>query len=247
MGDEKFGSIWTIGNVKGGVGKSTAVTNIAVELATQGNSVVIVDADPNQTAGSGQWHAKRLKQIESLKAEGNNDVVLAPVDCIKTFGDICETVRSLSSRYNYVIVDTAGISSSEFASSGATSHMIIVPTECDVYNADELEIGFSADSIAKMNSEITKVTMMNRACKSVSFINKAPTRANATQRKETRKYLNALSHLKPCRNSISYYEKIFGEATSLGASVVEFNHPKAKAQYQLLVSELVAIDLSEGE
>lgn len=242
---EVFGSIWTIGNVKGGVGKSTACTNIAVVLALKGNNVVIVDADPNESAGSGQWHAKRLKQIETLESS-NADIELVAVDCLKTYGDICETVRSLAGRYDYVLVDTAGINSTEFASAGATSHMIVVPTECDVYNsnADELEMGFSADSIARMNTEITKVTMMNRNCKSVSFINKAPTRANATQRKETRKYLSTLSHLKPCKSSISYYEKIFGEAASMGASVVEYTHPKAKAQYQLLVDELIEIDMS---
>lgn len=233
MSNEHFGSIWTIGNVKGGVGKSTATTNIAVTLALKGNSVVIVDADPNKGTGSAQWHAKRSQQTE-----------LISVDCKETYGDICETVRSLAGRYDYVIVDTAGISSTEFASAGATSHMIIVPTECDVFNADsdDLEMGFSSDSIAGMNSEIAKVTMMNRECKSVSFINKAPTRPNATQRQETRKYLNTLSHLKPCKNSVSYYEKIFGQAASLGASVVEANHPKARAQYQLLVDELLMID-----
>lgn len=246
MSEEKFGSIWTIGNAKGGVGKSTATTNIAVALAELGNKVIIVDADPNQAAGSGQWHEKREKQRISLRKQGA-DVELVNIDCKKTFGDICETVRALAARYDYVLVDTAGLSSTEFASSGATSHMIIVPTECDVFNSDEngLEMGFSADSIEKMNTEIKKVTMMNRSCKSVSFINKAPTRSGATQRKETRQYLSKLSHLKPCKNSISYYEKIFGEAASLGASVVEMSHQKAKAQYQLLVAELISIDLEE--
>lgn len=242
--DASFGSIWTIANTKGGVGKSTATTNIAVVLAEKGYKVRIVDGDPNPTAGSGSWHKKRLAQIDSLK-EQDADVSLVDVDCTKTSGDICETVRSFASRYDYVLVDTAGLSSSEFSSAGATSHMIIVPTECDVYNAEYQEVGFSGGSMEEMNSNIKKVLMMNRDCKSVSFINKAPTRAGATQRKETREYLSKFSHLKPCKNSISYYEKIYGEAASLGAAVVEMTHQKAKAQYQLLVEELISIDRGE--
>jgi chromosome partitioning protein len=242
--EQSFGSIWTIANTKGGVGKSTATTNIAVVLAEMGFKVRIVDGDPNPTAGSGVWHKKREAQIASLKEQGV-DISLVDVDCTKTSGDICESVRSYAARYDYVLVDTAGLSSSEFSSAGATSHLIIVPTECDVYSAESAEVGFSGGSMEEMNSNIKKVLMMNRNCKSVSFINKAPTRAGATQRKETRDFLSKFSHLKPCKNSISYYEKIYGEAASLGASVVEMTHQKAKAQYQLLVDELIAIDSGE--
>jgi chromosome partitioning protein len=245
MTENIIGSIWTVGNSKGGVGKSTTASNLAIGLAQEGHNVILIDADPNAKQGLSVWYNKRKKMIKNLKDE-QNEVSLVDIHCIATYGEIMESVRSYAKQYDYVIVDTAGLNSTEFVSAGVTSHMIIVPTECDIFKAEDSVMGFSGDSMAEMNSQVSKITIMNHACKTVSLMNKAPTRHNADQRKETRKYLEALSHLKPVKNTISYYEKIFGEAASLGVSVLEMNHLKSKAQYQMLIAELIKIDSEQG-
>lgn len=45
-----MGKIAAVANLKGGTGKSTIAVNLACELATGGNSVVLVDADEQGTA-----------------------------------------------------------------------------------------------------------------------------------------------------------------------------------------------------
>ena len=54
-----FGDIMIIvvGCNKGGAGKTTTATNLAVALAMQGNDVCIVDADHQRSAA--RWHQDR--------------------------------------------------------------------------------------------------------------------------------------------------------------------------------------------
>jgi len=242
MSGTDIGSIWVVANTKGGVGKSTTTVNVAVELSHKGFSVCIINSDPNtvknpeKPTGSAGWHAKRIKSMEKFD--------LPNIDIKSTHGDIFDMAQLMSHRYNYVIVDTAGIASTEFSSAAATAHLIIVPTDADVYDADTEQMGFSTSEIPEMNDSIKRILSSNRRCKSVSVINKAPTRSGSVQRKETLKYLRKFEYLQPLKTSLSFYEKIFGESTSLGLGVVETDHTKAKAQIQLITDELIAIDNS---
>ena len=45
-----MGKIIAVGNIKGGVGKTTIAVNLAVNRRREGNSVVLVDADEQGTA-----------------------------------------------------------------------------------------------------------------------------------------------------------------------------------------------------
>jgi chromosome partitioning protein len=236
---DKIGSIWTFGNTKGGVGKTSTCTNTATALAQLGHSVCIINADPNNnTAGAGIWGEVRTESIA-------NGYELTPIDVKSIRGDIFDTVQLYSKKYDFVLVDTGGLDSTEFSAAAATSHLIIIPVECDVLDAKNERMGFSAQPIKAMNEQIKRITAANRNVKCVALLNKVPTVPNSPRRKETKIYLNTLSHLKPLKNTISYYENIYNEAASYGAGVVETKHTRAASQYQLVVKELITLDSGE--
>jgi chromosome partitioning protein len=81
--------IAVVGN-KGGTGKTTLALNLAAGLAFRGDSVVIVDADPQQSAY--QW------RLTGDADNGLPDVVAAAIGLPKT-------VRALSEANTHVVID----------------------------------------------------------------------------------------------------------------------------------------------
>lgn len=88
-----------IGSQKGDACKSTLAVNLAAKYAREGSDVVLVDADRQST--SANWCSDR--------AETNAPVV----HCIQKYDDVRATLKDLATRYEVVIVDTAGRDSKE--------------------------------------------------------------------------------------------------------------------------------------
>ncbi|WP_407510657.1 division plane positioning ATPase MipZ [Ralstonia sp. GP101] len=80
---------------KGGTGKSTIASNIAVHLVRQNVDVVLVDTD-------GQATCARF-------SERRDEAGIGPaVPCIQRTGDVAATLRDLSRRYQVIVVDAGG-------------------------------------------------------------------------------------------------------------------------------------------
>ena len=87
--------ILMFGSQKGGVGKSTIATNVAVEFSRQGLDTLIVDTDPQKT--SANWANRR----------GALDNETSIISVEKT-GNIRESVLDLDNRYDIVVIDAGG-------------------------------------------------------------------------------------------------------------------------------------------
>ena len=102
-----------LGSQKGGCGKSTIAINIACYLANQGKDIVLVDADPQQS--SANWVKDR------------DETDLPKVHCVQRYGDIKNTLKDLSQRYEYVVVDVAGHDSKELRTAMLVADLLIIP------------------------------------------------------------------------------------------------------------------------
>ena len=94
------GQVILIGGEKGGVGKSTITTNIAVEASYRKADVIIIDTDPQKT--SLNWIDRRNELIE------NNNSNYPRISCVYKDGNIKDIVEDFASKYDLVLIDASG-------------------------------------------------------------------------------------------------------------------------------------------
>ncbi len=148
------GTVITVVSAKGGVGKTTVATNLAVGLArTARNSTVLVDLDvqfgdvasalnlepeyclPDAVRGPASRDSLVLKTFLSLHETGLYVICgpKNPADADSISGeDVGHLLRMLASEFQYVVVDTApGLSEHVLAAMDETSELVLV-TSMDV-------------------------------------------------------------------------------------------------------------------
>ena len=133
-----------VANRKGGVGKTTLATNLAVALNNKGKSILI-DADEQQSAA--KW------------AQQRNDI-----ECIAIHSDILTNLEEIDSKYDYILIDVAGRDSTIFREALLVSNTVIVPTQPSLLDLDVLE--YMQEKIAtarKINSDLDAYVLINRA------------------------------------------------------------------------------------
>ncbi len=141
--------IITVGGVKGGIGKTTISTNLAV-MRQAFESVVLVDADEQRSAS---------EFAEQRKALGNGDL-----HCVQTSGgDTLLVVRDLAERYKTVIVDAGGRDTHGQRAALLASSLVLFPFPPGNYDAWTLPI------IEKL---VTTVRQSNKALDAVAFVNR---------------------------------------------------------------------------
>lgn len=81
---------------KGGVGKSTAAINLAVEAALRGHKTLLIDADPQRTART--WY----------RVSERAGVGLANLGVQAMNGELLDRAPALAQDHDLVLIDTAG-------------------------------------------------------------------------------------------------------------------------------------------
>ena len=105
-------------STKGGVGKSTIVTNIATEAAAAGRNVIIVNSDTQKSVV--YWNAFRnanpaLTQIPVYQWKPEN-------------GDLNKGIRQLPSGWDLAVIDVCGTDNRALRSAMLAADLIVVPT-----------------------------------------------------------------------------------------------------------------------
>ena len=133
-----------VANRKGGVGKTTLATNLAVALNTKGKSILI-DADEQQSAF--KWTNQR-----------------DDIECITVHSDLLEKLEQLDKEYEYILIDVAGRDSTIFREALLVSDTLIVPTQPSLLDLEVLDYMQKKVKTAKQTNENLKAyVLINRA------------------------------------------------------------------------------------
>jgi chromosome partitioning protein len=211
---EEIRMILLLGGEKGGTGKSTIATNLAVHLALEGHDVMLLDADPQATAA--KWIERR------------NEQSLRTVHCTQKTGDIYKTAIDLGNRYQFVIIDAGGRDSRELRTAMVAADKMYVPLRASQADLETLPHVEELVSLARgMNNELQVYGLLSMA----------PNNPLIHEVSEAQDLLIQFVELS-LSNSIIRDRKAYRDAMLAGKGVVELNNGQAKAEVQLLAQEI---------
>jgi chromosome partitioning protein len=195
---------------KGGVGKSTIATNIAVHLAHYGVEVVMLDPDGQATSA---------RFVERRDEAG----MLPPLPCVQRTGEVATTLRDLARRYQVVVVDAGGRDSREMRSAMTVANLLLVPTKASQADLETFpKIGLARG--------------LNPELKAFAVLSMAPSNLLIREVDDARELLAEFEHLK-LADTIIRDRKVYRDALLVGQGVVERDNSQARAEIQLLAKE----------
>ena len=203
-----------VGGEKGGTGKSTVATNLAVWLALEGRDVTILDADPQATAA--KWVERR------------NALPLPQVHCSQRGGDVFKTAKDLAERYQVVVIDAGGRDSKELRTAMVAAEVLYVPIR-----ASQADL----ETLPHVNEQVGLARSLNPALRAFALVSMGPSNPVITEIREAQALLADFTELE-LSPSIIRDRKVYRDALLEGKGVVEMNNPQAKAEIQLLAQEI---------
>lgn len=217
--------IFVSGGIKGGVGKTTLATNMAILLAAQGKDVLLVDADDQETASD--FTMVRNETLADHGGAGYTAVKLNGV-AIRT-----DTLR-LSTKYDDVVIDVGGRDTA-----GQRAALSIA----NIYAIPFLPASFDVWTLGKVAQLIQEARPFNEKLITVCFLNRADARGQDNEEAvaiacdiDGLMYIDA-----PLGN-----RKAFRSAASRGLAVTELKpaDPKAVAEMTTLFDRLAELCLT---
>jgi chromosome partitioning protein len=144
--------ILTVGNIKGGVGKTTLALNLAIARASAGKDVLLVDGDEQHTAIT----FTELR-TEQLGAPGYTAVSLQ--------GSALRTqVRQLAPKYDDIVIDVGGRDTGSLRAALTVAETLLIPVQprsFDIWAVDQMaELVKEAREI---NPDLRALAVLNAA------------------------------------------------------------------------------------
>ena len=144
--------ILTVGNTKGGVGKTTLAVNIAIARSLFGSDVLLVDGDEQKTA---------LTFTELRNSQLGNVGYTA----ISLYGAALRTqVRQLTSKYTDIVIDIGGRNTGGLRAALTITNTLVIPIQprsFDIWAIDQM-VDLVREA-REINPDIWAVLMLNIA------------------------------------------------------------------------------------
>lgn len=207
--------IVVVGGTKGGTGKSTVATNLAVALSQAGRDVLLVDADGQETASD----------FTNMRNRARPDG--AGYTCVSLTGRaLVSEVRRLAPKYRDTVIDTAG---SDTAAQRAAL------TVCDVYLVPLAPRSFDIWALSNVVELVEEARAMNPGFRACAFLNRADAQGGDNEAAaEIVRGQSALELLPVQLGNRKTYAK--AATSGLGVSELRPRDEKAVAELQELVA-----------
>lgn len=220
--------IVVVGGIKGGGGKTTIATNLAVIRASENRDVLLIDADEQET--STDFTILRNERIST--GAGYTSIRLAG-PAVRT-----QTQR-LVDKYQDIVIDTGGRDTTSQRAALAIADLLLVPF---------VPRSFDIWTLEKVGALVGEMQPANPKLKAFAFLNRADSRGQDNQ--EAMNFLRENPALTFIDTPIGA-RKAFSNAATQGLAVTELSppDPKAIAEIQVLyryVFDITVKSASEG-
>ena len=206
--------ILAVGNVKGGVGKTTIAINLAIIWALQSRDVLLVDGDDQATAMAFTELRTRTRGEPGYTA-------------VALYGAAIRTqVRQLASKYDHIIIDVGGRDSVSLRAALTVAHLVLIPVQ---------PRSFDLWGVDQTTELITEARELNESLRAVAVLNAADPRGRDNEDAASILRDNDALELAP---AILIRRKAFPNAAAGGLSVIEYGDSKARAEFEGLATEL---------
>jgi len=213
--------IIVVGGIKGGSGKTTIATNLAVMRALDGRDVLLIDADDQETASD----------FTVLRSEQNRGDV--GYTSIKLAGSAVRTqTLRLQEKYADIIIDTGGRDTTSQRAALTVADILLVP-----FVPRSFDI-WTLDKVAALAAEMRQA---NPELRAFSFLNRADSRGQDNG--DTVQVLKESEHLSFLNVTLGT-RKAFGNAAATGMAVTELRPQDVKATEEILALYRYVFDIN---
>lgn len=210
--------ILAVGNVKGGVGKTTLAVNLAIALSRQGHDVLLIDGDEQGTAMA----FTELRGSQKNGQPGYTAVALHGKA-------IRDQTRQLAPKYTDIVIDVGGRDTGSLRAALTVAETVIIPVQPRSFDV------WGVDQTAEL---VRDARQINEHLRALAVLNNAD-----SQGKDNEAAAEALRgiegiELAPCA---IIRRKAFPNAAASGLSVLEYDDSKASAELTSLINMLAVV------
>ena len=203
--------ILVCGGIKGGSGKTTIASNLAVERAREGKDVLLVDADEQESATI----FTAIRKAEHAKLPQYTSVILRE-------SQVRSELERMRQKYDDIVIDTGGRDTRSQRASLSLADILLIP-----FNPRSLDI-WTIENVEKLLEDMLSI---NPSLRAVSFLNRAdPVGADNS---ESQEILVSVEKIEFAGMAI-VNRKAFGRAVAQGLSVSELKQPDRKAIQEIM-------------
>lgn len=200
-----------VGGIKGGSGKTTVATNLAVIRSQLGKDVLLVDADDQETATD-------FTVLRNEKTNGG-----AGYTSIKLTGAAVRTeVLRLAKKYDDIVIDTGGRDTASQRAAISIADVMLVPF---------IPRSFDIWTIEKVGNLVAEMQQANPNIKVYTFLNRTDSRGSDNKDAED------ILKDNPVLQFVNYplgMRKAFSNAAAQGLAVTELKPQDDKASSEIM-------------